>query len=86
MKTHFWFSQKQRNASCGLQMRALTAYGSTFDLPVMRNFARIGGKIVEYTLMSACAERPDTDWDDLVYLGQGVWDHAEPTFGKTFLM
>ena len=59
-KHYFWFSKKQWN-------RTRLRY---------RNFAKINGQIVEYTMWTKTKEHNAT-WDDVIYLGEGEYDHTE---------
>lgn len=77
---HFWFSKQQWDLSAHYQpvelMRALCPPGLTVYRP-RRNFAFIEGKILEYTLASNNLDH-GADWEDIIYLGRGRYDHSEP--------
>ena len=65
-KRHYWYSeQKRRNSKLGCRPNR-----------ALRNFAKLdSGKIVEYNIASPSAEKPA--FNDVVYLGQGVYDHSK---------
>lgn len=60
---HFWASKQAREWQDRLQMP-----------PV---YAMIDGRVVRYDIM-ACTRKHGCLWDDMVYLGGGVFHHMEP--------
>lgn len=44
--------------------------------PEFNNYAMIKGRVVRYDFCTS-KKRHSCGWDDMVYLGGGVWHHAE---------
>lgn len=65
MKGHFWFSEKQLD----FMMRKR---GNKYQ----RKYAKINGQIVEYTMWTDTKEHTAM-WNDVVYLGEGEYDHSD---------
>jgi hypothetical protein len=63
-KNYFWFSEKQLR-----RILSRTEHRT-------RNYAKINGQIVEYTMWTNTKEHNAT-WDDVIYLGEGKYDHSE---------
>ena len=62
---HFWFSKTQWKRMMNRKK----------DKRV-RNYAKINGQIVEYTMWTDTKEHTAM-WNDVVYLGEGEYDHTD---------
>ena len=63
---HFWYSRKQSSRNTNSFERNLR----------FNNYCEIDGEIKFYTSCSSTMDH-GCAWDDMEYLGYGVWHHAD---------
>ena len=75
---HFWTSKKARRREEDSPFRPmmLNWNGRATEMPAYRTFAMIKGRVVRYDFCTP-KKRHNCGWDDMVYIGGGVWHHAE---------
>jgi hypothetical protein len=67
MRKNFWYSIKQKE-------RQMFKSGWRY----CAKFARFDGyRLAEYTMCAPLDSLPPEKWDDVIYLGEGLFDHLE---------